>query len=289
MNKEMENEIEKSINSLEVMHKEWFYQFFDMLKKCEVDNSFIEKALELILSENNRYSGSIGTINIFINNNKAKSNIDNFFDYLDKMFQKMGYNKFKEFLEKTIMNIERDFENHKSVNHAMKTNFFNLFLRELILENPQDVNIEFLELQDAGRLDVKLDKISLGHIEYEETLANRKLIMFSDMRTLPGLERMGLGSYMFYMLCSKIANEKPGYALMAWGVMKGRDGEKAYSKWGGYPTFPEYGDNGWEFVEHKLTQEEYNEAPKIIAYYFPENIIEENSKKTNKIYGLQKQ
>ena len=105
------------------------------------------------------------------------------------MIEEKGVDYFKDFLVNAINNIEENLENRVKEGNPMKTNVVNLFIRELIIENPQEVKIQKSNLSEGSRLDLYFAGISVGHLTYEEAVANRKLVLFSDFRTIPGLER----------------------------------------------------------------------------------------------------
>ena len=149
-------------------------------------------------------------------------------------------------MEDTIDQIEVDYkqyeESHKGIPHG-KTNFLFLFLRNLAQAQKQDVGIEsrgtaidkINSATTGAEIKATIGGAELGHLRFEEVSANVPHLQFTEFRTLPGLEKMGLGSYIFYDFCQRINEKRPGYGLIAWSVKKGRDGSHAYSAWGGYP------------------------------------------------------
>lgn len=184
--------------------------------------------------------------------------------------------------------MEKNFQTRIAEQNPAKTNVFNLFMRELIIENPSEIKIKNTNIGDEIRMDLDFAGLSVGHLKYSEIPANVKTMEMVDFRMIPGLERMGLGKHMFCEFCRDVLARGSDYSVTAWCVMKGRDGEKAYSSWGGYPTFPVVDENGDMIVGKRLTDEEYAAIDISLDYYFPNEIVLENSQKHSKIYGVRK-
>lgn len=280
----------KEFKSLRCVNKTWFYRFFKMLEECNVDEALIDKAISLALDQDNRYGVVVNSDNVFYNNSKTTKGIDNFFAYMEDVALNKGIEGFKQLLEDIIVRVENNFLELKKENKEIKTNFFYLVMRELLIANPRDAQTNW-SMQSGekygGRLDFMLGGISLAYLLFAEEPANIDLIVYDDFRTLPGLERLGIGSHVFHEFCKRIIKEKPNYSVMACGVEKGKDGEKAYSSWGGYPVRPKSKDRCWMIEDRPLTEEEYKNAPSFIHFYFPCEVIMDNAKKSSKKYGLQ--
>lgn len=281
--------IEEIIDKLRCLNKEWFYSFFAMLENAQVSQDTICKALALVAYEKNVYAG----INyqddcLFRTGAKAKKCIDNFFAYCLKLKQEKGDDWFKGFLTRAIDNIEKNFQMRATEPNSTKTNVFNLFMRELVIENPNEVKIKNVDSGDETRMDLDFAGISIGHLIYNEISANVRAAEITDFRTIPGLERMGLGKYIFCEFCRDVLAKGSDYSAMAWCVMKGLDGEKAYSSWGGYPIFPVVGEDGNLIIDKRLTDEEYAAIDCTLNYYFSNDIVLKNSQKYSKIYGTRK-
>jgi hypothetical protein len=233
--------------------------------------------------------------NVFNNTKESDMAIREFFDYMQHMLNAKGMDYMKTFLENSIDNIYEDKKIHEAEGHTKKTYFFNLFLRQLIKENPSSVRLESLgtHMKDVstgtlpGNIEAIIAGVSLGHLHFEEDKANIPHIQFTEFRTLPGLERLGLGSYMFQEFCREICAYKPGYAAMAWSVKKGKDGEKAYSRWGAYPIDATYSeDKGWGLNTTPLSQEEYDTWDgQMICYFTPEMVRKNASISSSKYTG----
>ena len=283
-------DLSQDLKNLKCANKTWFYRFLAMFEESNVNAQTIEKALNLILDNDNQYGVIVGTDNIFLNNPKATKCIESFFAYMAELALSEGTENFKKILENIIEKVETDFLNIKNEGAKIKTNFFYLFMRELLLQKPEDIQINW-NIKNGnryeGRLDFVLAGVSLAYLSFAEEPANVKLVVYDDFRTLPGLEKLGVGSHMFVELCKKVVEDKPGYSIMACGVLKGKDGEKAYSSWGGYPIDPKSNNRCWIINEKPLTAEEYNKASNFIMYYFSNKIVAKNASKQNVRYGAQ--
>lgn len=216
---------------------------------------------------------------------------------MNNMAQNYGKDKFKAFLEKTLLQIADEYEEYKKNGYAKRTSLKNLFLKHLVLEHPEDVVFEYggtpIEKMSADEYSssilLKIAGMQIGDIVFEETNGNLPIVQFNDFRTINGLEKMGLGSHLFIEFCKQMVKYKQGYSVMAWNVMKGHDGEKVYSKWGAYPVECYFDKDFWEINTTPLTDEQtdefYGNHGRI--YYFSPERIEEISKWPNYRYGEQ--
>lgn len=285
----MNDKIEDSIKSINASNKEWFYRFFEMLEKCDVDQETIDKALNLILKEGILYyKSTMGIGSVFTNSIDSKRDIESFFLYCENLIQEKGKEEFKSFFQRIIDNVCIVFdEKFKDKEKRKRVNIYYLIMREFVLNNPEKVKMVSTGTIKDGSISIYFEGIAIGHITYEEIKANMKVIEFDDFRTMPGLEKIGLGTYLFTEFCKKVAEDADDYAVIAWGVMKGRDGEKAYSAWGGFPVCPQVDGEVTQITEKPLTEEEYAAAPTSIHYLFTRDVVVENSKRESKRYGIQ--
>ena len=271
---------------LGVVNPEWFKQFFMMLEKCNVSEDVFTKYMDFAFSDESiaSYKGSLGGSkkSIYLKTQSSTNTINEFYTYMTHIAKTKGIDYMREFLERSVGSIEKDYEQYKAQGHAKNTNFFNMFLRQLIKENPQDVRLESLgtHMKDisvesgSGNIEVSIAGVSLGHLHFEESKSNVPTIQFTEFRTLSGLEQLGLGSHMFREFCREIDVYKPGYSALAWSVMKGRDGEKAYSKWGGYPVVTTYDENeGWNIDTTPMSDEQYENAIGQQMFYFTPDVV----------------
>ena len=283
----MREKITDKISKIRCYNKKWFNRFIVMLEECGVERSVINKAVKLIMDDDNKYAPTMGNWGVFLNNPTIDRKIENFFTYMEQLALDKGTDEFRAMLERVIFGVEKNFLDLKESNEKITTNFFNLVMRQLLLENPQDailIDTNDKEQAYGGRLDLVLGGVSVGHVSFGEESSDQQLVVFDDFRTLPGLEKMGIGSHLFRGLCKKVMEEKPGYSIAAWGVMKGRDGEKAYIAWGGLPVA-----SISDIAEGRiLTSEEYDNAPRSLIYYFTNDIVRENAIKENNRYGTKK-
>lgn len=302
MKNNTKQEIQDRISAAEQMEKgimfDWFKRFFEMLESAGVSDEIIIKAMDYSLSADGleRITAKGNSEGLF-RNTQSKVVIENFFEYMNNMAQNYGKDKFKVFLEKTLLQIADEYEEYKKNGYAKRTSLKNLFLKHLVLEHPEDVVFEYggtpIEKMSAEEYQssilLKIAGMQIGDIVFEEVNGNLPIVQFTDFRTINGLEKMGLGSHLFIEFCKQMVKYKQGYSVMAWNVMKGHDGEKVYSKWGAYPVEC-YADNDfWEIDTTPLTDEQtdefYGNHGRI--YYFPPERIEEMSKRPNYRYGEQ--
>ncbi len=299
MDTKMQNKIQEKIQELKVKNKyistEWIERFFNMLIKTEVDEQTLNNAIELAFSEEmmKSYDTSFSPKKDGLaKNTKAHEVNDEFFKYMGKIGQEMGLENFREFLQDSINNMQKDYEKYKSEKHGQKTDFVKLFIRQLITKNPENLKMEASEtaLKDIepesnyGMLDAVFAGFSVGHIKFEETKSNVPFLMFTDFRTLPGLERMGLGTTIFSSFCKEVKENKPKHGLVAVNVKKGRDGEKAYSAWGAYPIRVSFCENEeiQTQIETKPMSEKEYQATNSLCYYFPPQLVSKFSNKAIK-------
>lgn len=302
MKKDLNQEIQERIANAEKLKKgitfDWFKRFFDMLEKAGVSDETILKTMDYSLSvEGLEKITAKGNSEGFFNNKQSKEALDKFFEYMRRMAQNYGKDKFKEFLENALLQIADEYEEYKKYGHAKRTTLKNLFLKHLVLEHPEDVTFEYsgtpiekmTEEDYSSLISLKIAGMEICDIKFEEVDGNPPIIQFTDFHTLSGLEKMGLGSHLFIEFCKQMAEHKPGYPVMAWNVMKGRDGEKVYSKWGAYPVRCYVDNDFWEFDTTPLSDEDvsdfYGDHGRI--YYFSPERIEEISKQPTKRYGEQ--
>lgn len=274
----------------------FFDGFLEMLEKYGLDQETINLAIQLIIDERGEYSLGGSQRNLLSNNKYGKNCVENFFSYLYQMGDKLGPEDMKNFLTTSIHNISQNMDAYEGMNRSKPTNFINLFLREIVISFPQDVKLEIwgTPMKDispdslAGNIEATIGGVSLGHLHFEEAVSNIKNIQFTDFRTLPGLERLGLGSYMFSEFCRQLETDKPGYTATAYNVMRGKDGEKTYSKWGAYPTNSYMVENyDFYFDEKPLTPEEYEAwGDHSMLYYFNQETIHNLAERESPTYGV---
>lgn len=278
----LQQKLEQLKIKLKTINTSWFDRFFDMLDKVEIDEQTIIETMDFAFSDEMvRGYRMGGYYNIFNKNQKTKSIIENFFKYLSDMAENLGKEKFKEFLKNSLKQIKVDYAEYLKGKHSAPTNFFNLFMRNLVIANPQDVEmkhmgakIENLSNENEGRIDVLLGGVSIGHLEYDQMESNTPLLSFFEFRTLPGLERLGLGTYMFSEFCREVVEKRPDYAVLACNVAKDKDGSKTYSAWGAYPVNTTFSNMDERIVDTiPITQEEYKNRPGPFIYYFSPSVV----------------
>ena len=303
MEKDINKKIQERIADAEKLKKgiifDWFKRFFDMLCTAGVSDEIILKTMENSLSpEGLERITAKGNSEGFFNNKQSKEAVDKFFEYMKMMAQRYGKDKFKDFLENTLLQIADEYEEYKKFGHSKRTTLKNLFLKHLVLENPKDVIIEYsgtpiekMSADDYSSLILlKIAGMEICDIKFEEAKGNPPIILFTDFHTLNGLEKMGLGKHLFIEFCKQMAIHKPGQPVMAWNVMKGRDGEKVYSKWGAYPVRVYVDNDFWEIDTTSLSDEEVNDfyGEHARIYYFSPEKIKELSEQLDKRYGKQR-
>lgn len=204
----------------------WFERFFSMLEQVGIDEGLILNTMNMDFSEEFSSKYLASGKNIFNNCEASQKTRDEFFKYMSDMAKKIGPEKFKEFLENSLIEIQKDYKQYLEEGHYAKTNFVNLFMRRLVIENPQDVKIETTgtKIEDvnennSGRIAVSIAGIEIGHLLYEGEKYNIPTITFTDFRTIPGLERLGLGSFMFTYFCREISQKRPECSIMAFNVI----------------------------------------------------------------------
>ena len=290
MRADLQARLNEFLGNTKYINTDWFKYFFSMLDKCDVDENIIAKYMDYAFAPESiaGAKSSLGASkkNVFNNTVDSEKAIREFFDYMESISQTKGMEYLKTFLENGVGAIEADMATHKEEGHTKNTCFFNMFLRQLIKENPQGVKLESLgtHMKDItvggmpGNIEVVMAGVSLGHLHFEEDKSNVKTIQFTEFRTLPGLEKLGLGSYMFQEFCREICAYKDEYSALAWSVKKGKDGEKAYSKWGAYPIDATYSeDDGWGLNTTPLTKEEYDAWQGQMLYYFTPDMVKKNA------------
>ena len=280
-------------------HKMYNYGVFDglieMMERYGLDQETINLAIQLIVDDRCKYYIGGSKMNLLNNNSFGNQCVENFFNYLSGIERKFGPENMKVFLTNTIYKISDNMDAYEKLDRSKPTNFINLFLRELVILFPQDVKLMDLGVPmkdlgpntDSGNIEAIIGGVYLGHIHFDEGKTNVNNIQFTDFRTLPGLERLGLGSYIFGEFCRQVVAEKPGYTVTACNVANGKDGEKTYSKWGAFPT-NNYMLDGYDFYydEKPLTQEEldaWGDNPKL--YYFTHETIQHLAEKESPLYG----
>ncbi len=299
MKQGIQKRIDERFKDVKGISPEWFIRFFDMLDKCGVAQETISKALDFALSEENLNSTAKSSNRDGFNKDPrhTPAMLDEFFTYLTNISNEIGIDRFREFLEDTLSQMEIDFDDLSKQDHTKNTCFKNLFLKYLVKSHPKDVQLinsktpieELSPETDISTIDLKIGGMSIGDIHFEEVAGNPPMITFTDLRTLPGLERMGLGSYVFREFCKQVNEHKHGYSVLAWNVVKDKDGSKVYPKWGAYPVKAYVENDFWEIDTTPLTDKEMDEwyGAHGRAYYFSPEKIEEISKQPNNRYGKQ--
>lgn len=278
----------KNVHQINLV-EEFFRRFTLMLKKCNVSDAYIEKAIQLISLKDNKF-GEVG-----MGRSKKcislKENTTIFFDYLENMAKQMGVEKFKKFLEASIDNIEQSFiyrqerEKDSTPNtKTSKTNFINLFLREIIIQNPQDVKLELIINPGETKFELTIGGVYIARMEFE-VFDHMKDVQFTDFRVIPGLEGLSLGSCIFYEFCNMVKENYPDYTASAFNVYFGRDAAKIYSHWGAFPVI-EIADKGEKIAYKPITQEEAEKIGKELTYLFPKEVVREHAQRQSKKYLL---
>jgi len=293
MTQEQNNKLQTFIEKLRNKNPEWFIRFFKMLEDCGVDEKVIDLALDLLNHPQCKYAlDSHHDRDVLKKDKCAYQAIEDFFNYMENLVKEKGVEYLKDFLENAIIQMGMDLETYIKEEHFSKqTNFFNLFIRQLIKENPQDVRIDNMgtSMEDlspmssmGGNIEVSIAGVAVGHMHFEGCESNINHVQFTEFRTLPGLERLGLGSLMMSEFCRQLVEYKPGHAAVAWGVKKGRDGEKTYSAWGGYPVTTM---GGGEYIEDRpWTSEEYDANNGQMLFFFPESAVKTLAEKQSTRY-----
>jgi len=221
---------------------EWCGRFIAMLEQAGVDEETISLAKKLMMDERNEFSHTKMSKSPFnqFNVKKSRESAEDFFNYLERLANEKGRDYIKTFLTETVQHIAIMFDEYEKLGKSEKTNFLNLFLKQLIKERPQDIKVETFgcpmkdisEKTGDGTIEIVIAGVSIGHICFGDYVIGAKTIDIIDFRTLPGMERLGLGGFLFNKFCRQLKDERPGYVATAVNVMEGRDGEKAYEKWG---------------------------------------------------------
>lgn len=273
-----------------MINTHWFDRFIELLKDCGVDDGLIESVREFIFSDENLIGCKMGwEFNCFNKTKTADQLIDDFYSYLGGKRKEEG-SEFTDFIKSSLRQIKIDFQKHKQENHSAKTNFLNLFMRQLLIRYPQDVEfkndgstVKKLNPNSSdGAIYALLGGVAVGHIHFCEERANIPTIQFTDFRTLAGLERLGLGTSIFIEFCKQIEQFKPKHSVVAWNVVAGKDGSKTYSKWGAYPIMASAVHDYWTFDPAPV-----NEYSGGMIYYFSPTIIHNFAKRKNCKYGKQ--
>lgn len=306
MENNIKQEIQDRISAAEQMTKvinfDWFKRFFEMLESAGVKSEIIIKTMDYSLSADEFERIIAFKVNgegLMFRNRHSIVVIENFFKYMNNMAQNYGKEKFKDFLEKTLLQIADEYEEYKKNGYENGTTLRNLFLKHLVLEHPEDVVFEYggtpIEKMSTGgyesSISLTIAGMQIAGIKFEEVKGNLPIVIFTDFRSIGDLKKMGLGSHLFVEFCKKMVKYKQGYSVMAWNVMKGRDGEKVYSKWGAYPVkcYFDKDKDFWEIDTTPLTEEQtdefYGEHGRL--YYFSPERIKEISKCPNYRYGKQ--
>lgn len=293
MEEKIKTLIETKFETVKGISPEWFIRFFDMLESFGVNEDKISKALDFALSEQNLNLTQRGNNrNGFDKNSRTTKMLDEFYALMQRLSKNIGEEKFRKFLEDSLDYMQAEYE---KFDNTSETCFKNLFLKCLVQAFPEELELvsgrtklaEMSTESDSCTIDLKLGGMTIGDIHFEEVQGNTPLIIFTDLRTLPGLKRMGLGSYIFKEFCKQVSSYKPGYSVVAWNVMKDKDGSKVYPKWGAHPVKLEVKNDFWEVDPTPLTEEQtqafYGDGSRI--YYFsPETIALIGMQKNNR-YG----
>lgn len=279
MNEVMQHKLNEFTIRKKNINPVWFERFFSMLEQVGIDEDLILNSMDMAFCEEFQSKYLASGKNIFNNCEASQKTRDEFFKYMSDMARKMGPEKFKEFLENSLVEIQKDYKQYLEEGHSAKTNFVNLFMRRLVIENPQDVKIETtgtrienVNENNSGRIAVSIAGIEIGHLLYEGEGYDIPTITFTDFRTIPGLERLGLGSFMFTSFCREISQKRPECSVMAFNVAKGKDGEKTYLSWGAYPIVITLKDNEGKDIEIRPMTEEEHVGNGHIFYFSPETV-----------------
>ena len=290
MTDKMQKKFDDFKEKCKMINTEWFERLFDFFKQFDVDENLILSVMDFAFCEEMVSLYRPGDMKYILSKSgKSQTFRDEFFEYLNDMAEKVGHDEFKIFLEKTIKDIQQDYKKYQDEGHKAKTNFVNLFMRRLVIQNPQDVQIklsgtavEDINENTAGVLSVFLAGVEIAHIAYEGESYNMPVITFTDFRTLPGLERLGLGTFLFSTFCKEVSEKRPGCSVMAFNVAKGRDGDKVYSSWGAYPIVIKFKTEK-DIEIRPMTEEEYIGNGHM--FYFSPEIVEKCAKKRVEKYS----
>lgn len=276
-------------------NKDWFIRFFKMLEDCGVDENIIDLALNLLTRPENDFrrtkEGERDPLRISA---IAQGAQESFFNFMENMAKENGVEYLKNFLENAIIQMGMDFDRYVNEDHLRNTNFYNLFMRQLVKAFPEEVRIEDVGKKSmkttssrihGGEIQISFAGIYLGHIQYDEESSNIPHMQFTDFRTLPGLEGMGLGTLLISEFCRQIVEYKPGYAMLAFNVKKGKDGDKTYSHWGGYPITISCDDSDtWIIDDTPWTREKYEANTRNMMFFFPESAVKALAEKRSTRY-----
>ena len=291
MNENLQQKLEQSKKQLKLINTYWFDNFFGLLARIGIDDNYIIQAIDFAFNDKMLSAYRMGGYyNVFNRNSQTKALIDNFFKYLKDMEKEIGKEEFKQFLLTSLEQIKADYTQYLEEKHSAPTNFFNLFMKRLLVKNPQDVEIrqmgakiENLNEENEGRIDILIGGVSVGHLEYDKMKSKIPLLSFFEFRTLPGLERLGLGTYMFSEFCEEVVKIYPDASILATNVAKDKDGSKTYSHWGAYPiitTLSSVDEKIMDIVP--LSKEEYNSRKGPFIYYFSPDIVKKCAEKSVK-------
>lgn len=282
MNERLQQKLEQSKKQLKLINTYWFDRFFELLSQAGIDDASIIQTMDFAFSDKMLSAYRMGGYyNVFNRNSQTKTLIDNFFKYLKNMENEIGTEEFKKFLLSSLKQIKLDYTKYLEEQHSAPTNFFNLFMRRLVIKNPQDVEIkqmgakiENLTEENEGRIDILVGGVSIGHLEYDKMKSRIPLLSFFEFRTLPGLERLGLGTYMFSQFCREVAKQHPNTAILATNVAKDKDGSKTYSSWGAYPIITTLSSVDEKIIDLvPISKQEYNSNKGPFIYYFSPDIV----------------
>lgn len=293
----MRDDLKKRLlNSSKYIDKEFLFSLFEVFESYNINEEILEKAVNLITHENNTYN--FYTIPAILLSNAAikksysykKERKYEFFEYLEQLKKVKGSEYMKQFFEKTILKIEQEFNNINSnelPNSNNKYTFFHFFVKELILDNPDDLKLiydtESVTMTDEGSVIAVIGGVNVGHLDYEKNGQN--CIKGIDFRTLPGLEGMGIGSFIFYDLCHRLKKEGGDFSFIAFCVKVDGNAARIYEKWGAYPFDIFIDEETGEECVVRLTEEIINEYNiKFCGYLFSSDVIKEIANKKSKIY-----
>lgn len=294
MRKDLLEKLNEFLANTKAINTWWYQRFFELLDECGVSEVRIEKALDWAISDENVSASLESWVTPFFRRNKeGTASVDSFFEYLAQVRAREGEKAFRAFLEAALDQMYVDQQTYLKEGHSVRTNLSNLFVRNVVLAHPEDVQLEskktpMSELSydsDDGLIEATIGGAQIGHIKFQLGVESEPNIEFTEFRTLAGLERLGIGKMVFGEFCRQINRDRPCSSVCAWNVMKGRDGSKTYSKWGAYPVVTSSDDGEWK-IERAITPEELDqmsEKSSTIYYFAPEVIAHFNDKQPTRL------
>ena len=218
--------------------------FLAFLEEAGVDAETIKTITPYILSKKGMDADFRGGLDLDRKPTEPNPN-DTLIDFLRKQKQELGDKKFCEELIKMLISAKKDcdrYEQNPDPADSKRTCFKNAFIKQLVVAHKDLVEIaeSGVAIKDLSinSLDyvakLKFAGVSIARITIETDEQNQQILCGHDFRTLPGLENIGIGGYLFAHACEEIKENRPESGLLAWNVsFKGR-GHTAYAAWGAH-------------------------------------------------------